>query len=208
MAFCLFSDWGCWKTRWQSNLTLWISRRWRSVVFRQVFKSENYLQGRVRDLFCLGPYVLKNVNKVICVVAPLTMICLCWYVAAWDWASLMSAGSLVLRLSCCGWMFGLGLLEKKFLAFCRIQLDLFILCCHVLKAIAFVDDGGFLVLGYEISVCWRVEKKIIFRHKTGVKLHCHSLLPCLEGILPALKYTFTMRVRKRVCVVGPCSHKI
>ena len=36
----------------------------------------------------------------------------------------------------------------------------------------------------------------------------HSLLPCLEGILPALKYTFTMRVRKRVCVVGPCSHKI
>ena len=40
-----------------------------------------------------------------------------------------------------------------FLAFWKIQLDLLILCCHVLKAIAFIDDGGFLVLGYEISVC-------------------------------------------------------
>ena len=35
-------------------------------------------------------------------------------------------------------------------------------------------------------------KKNIF--STGLT---HSLLPCLEGILPALKYTFRVRGRKR-----------
>ena len=46
----------------------------------------------------------------------------------------------------------LGLVGTKILAFWKIQLDLLILCCHVLKVIAFVDAGGFLALGYEISV--------------------------------------------------------
>ena len=45
-------------------------------------------------------------------------------------------------------MFGLGLLEKKILAFCTIQLDLLILCCHVLKGFSFVDGvSGSVVLG-------------------------------------------------------------
>ena len=44
--------------------------------------------------------------------------------------------------------------------------------------------------------CWKKNSGFLY-DSTGL---IHSLLPCLEGILPALKYTFTMRVRKRVVV--------
>ena len=198
-------------------------------------KSEKSLQWRVRVLLCFGTDGLKNVNKIICVVAPLTnglfvLIRSClglssdsfvvkkfffWilimYPPLLPWKELPSLMT-VLVLLCSGcWVLWvnvwLGLVGKKNSGFLYDSTGLIHSLLPCLKAIAFVDAGGFLVLGYEISVCWRVEKKIIFRHKTGVKLHCHSLLPCLEGILPALKYTFRMRLRKRVCVVGPCSHK-